>query len=151
MIWTPRTTVAAVIEKQGRFLLVEEQSDGQRVVNQPAGHMEDGESLVQAAVREVLEETGQRFHPLGLVGIYRYRIPKGGDQGLTYLRYCFHGTAEPSADAPPIDADILGQLWLTPAQLRDGSHHPRSPMVLRCLEDYLDGQSYPLELLHDII
>jgi 8-oxo-dGTP pyrophosphatase MutT (NUDIX family) len=150
MIWTPRTTVAAIIADQGRFLFVREAPQGTPLINQPAGHLEDNESLPQAIRREVLEETGHRFEPLGLVGIYRYRIAQGDDQGLTYLRYCFHGTATPDPLQPTLDDDIIDLLWLHPDEIQQGHLQLRSPLVLRCLQDYLAGRHYPLELLHDI-
>lgn len=150
MIWTPRTTVAAIIQRKGQFLLVEEAVKGLRVVNQPAGHLEDNESLIQAVIREVLEETAQQFQPQGLVGIYRYRIATGGDSGLTYLRYCFYGSCVPASNPPPRDPDILNLLWLSRAELGQTDHAPRSPMVVRCIDDYLAGQRYPLELLHEL-
>ncbi|MBF0255336.1 MAG: NUDIX hydrolase [Gammaproteobacteria bacterium] len=154
MIWTPRTTVAAIIPRGDLFLCVEEAPNGAAVLNQPAGHLEDGESLQQAVVREVLEETGLAFRPLGLVGIYRYRIasPIAGpdDATLTYLRYCFHGQAEIDPNAPPRDADILALHWLSLEQLRSSPLPLRSPMVLACVADYLNGRHYPLEILHDL-
>ncbi len=148
MIWTPRTTVAAVIEQDGRFLMVEEIDRQQRVLNQPAGHLEDNESLIQAVIREVAEETCMAFEPKGLLGIYRYRIPRDGDSGLTYLRYAFLGSAEPLSQPAKRDPDILDLHWLTEEQMR--SHRLRSPMVLQCVQDYRRNLRYPLELLHEI-
>jgi ADP-ribose pyrophosphatase YjhB (NUDIX family) len=148
MIWTPRTTVAAIIEQDQRFLLVEEESHGHRVLNQPAGHLEDGESLIQAVIREVREETCLAFQPQGLVGIYRYRIPQGEDAGLTYLRYGFFGTVSAQDEATTRDPDILDLHWLAPGEL--AQHRLRSPMVLQCIRDYLTGKTYPLELLHEM-
>ncbi|MEO5343811.1 MAG: NUDIX hydrolase [Gammaproteobacteria bacterium SHHR-1] len=147
MIWTPRTTVAAIIERDRQFLLVEELAHGQRVLNQPAGHLEDGEGLIQAVMREVREETCLAFKPQGLVGIYRYRIPQGADAGLTYLRYCFFGTASALDPAPARDPDILDLIWLERAEL--ARRVLRSPLVLRCIDDYRAGQRHSLELLHE--
>jgi 8-oxo-dGTP pyrophosphatase MutT (NUDIX family) len=145
-IWTPRVTVAAVIERDGRFLLVEERASQGKVLNQPAGHLEDGESLLHAVVRETREETGWRFEPRGLTGIYRWRLP---DVPITYLRFCFHGACSDHRAEQPLDADILRTHWMTRAALvREG--RPRSPMVLACIDDYLSGHSVPLEMLREL-
>ncbi|HET6330886.1 MAG TPA: NUDIX hydrolase [Holophagaceae bacterium] len=132
-------TVAAVIERRGRFLFVEERDgNGPRVLNQPAGHVEEGEALIDAAIREVREETGLAFAPEGLVGIYALRAANGKD----YLRLCFHGSVE-DGEAQPQDADILACHWLTREEL--ASKALRSGLVARCLDDYLKGQRLPLE------
>ena len=145
MPWTPRTTVAAVIEHYGRFLFVLEKTADGLVINQPAGHLESGETLHQAVCREVLEETAYPFQPAGLVGIYR--LPLAGD--LTYLRYCFFGDIEPQQERP-LDQDILGTLWLNPDEVQQGRYRHRSPLVWQCLRDYLKGRRYPLELLNEV-
>lgn len=142
MDWAPRVTVAAVIERDGSFLLVEETVDGRRVVNQPAGHLEDGESLPEAVTREVREETGLVFRPEAVVGIYLWRHPRGGE---TFLRTAFCGSA--GGAATPADPDIVAVHWLTAAQLRDGPLPQRSPLVLRSVEDYLAGRRYPLGII----
>lgn len=147
MVWTPRATVAAVIEREGRFLMVEEAPDGDPVVNQPAGHLEPGESLVEAVVREVGEETGLDFTPGALVGIYRWRNPASGE---TYLRATFTGRTEGELPARPPDAEILRSLWLERGALLDGRHHPRSPLVLRSIDDYLAGRRFDLAVLADL-
>ncbi len=142
-IWTPRVTVAAVIAREGRFLLVEEQTEDGIVFNQPAGHLEDGESLLDAVVREVREETGWSFQPDGVVGVYRWRM---ADTGRTYLRFCFHGNCSDHRPEQPLDAGILGTRWLSVEELqREG--RLRSPMVLNCIDDFLAGHTHPLSLL----
>lgn len=137
-------TVAAVLERDGRFLMVEERVAGKLTYNQPAGHMEDAESLVDAVVRETLEETAWHFLPEALCGIYRWRHP---EQQETYLRVVFAGTGLRHDAERELDADIERICWLTPGEIRARSGSLRSPMVLRCLDDYLAGRSVPLELL----
>jgi 8-oxo-dGTP pyrophosphatase MutT (NUDIX family) len=144
MIWKPNVTVAAVVEQDGKFLFVEEEAGGQIVLNQPAGHWEQHESLVQGAVREALEETGYDFRPTALVGIYRWPHPK---REITYLRFAFAGEIAGHDAGRRLDEGIIRAVWLTPEELqRDAARH-RSPLVLRCVEDYLAGRRYPLDLL----
>lgn len=132
-------TVAAVIERSGRFLFVEERDNGgPRVLNQPAGHVEEGEALIAAAIREVREETGLAFTPEGLVGVYALRAANGKD----YLRVCFHGSVD-SGEAKPEDADILACHWFTREEM--AAKALRSGLVALCLDDYLKGQRLPLE------
>jgi 8-oxo-dGTP pyrophosphatase MutT (NUDIX family) len=139
-------TVAAIIERDGRFLMVEERSRDKLVLNQPAGHLEQGESLIAAAARETLEETGHRFDPEHVVGFYLWR---SDEADTTYLRIAFCGSVAPSADvaAASLDDGIVAVHWLSRTQLLRRSHQLRSPMVLRCLDDYLAGQRYPLDCL----
>ncbi len=144
-IWTPRVTVAAVIERQGRFLMVREPIAGKPVYNQPAGHLEDDESLVEAVCREVREETAWRFLPRGLVGIYRWRMPEAG---CTYLRFCFHGDCADHDPEQKLDDDIMETAWRSREELLGGQL--RSPLVLTCLDDYLTGQRLPLDALKDL-
>lgn len=143
-VWKPAVTVAAVIEQEGRFLFVEEESDGRRVLNQPAGHLEAGESLLDAIVREVLEETAHRFTPEALVGIYRWHNIHTDD---TYLRFAFRGITRGREEGRALDPEILALHWLTPEQLAERRAMHRTPLVERCLADCLAGKSYPLELL----
>ena len=144
MIWTPHVTVAAVVERDGRFLLVEEETNSGVVLNQPAGHLEEGESLAAGAIRETLEETGWHFVPLTLLGIYRWRSP---GNGVTYLRFAFTGELTGHEPDRPLDTGILRALWLTPAEIAREQARHRSPQVLRCVQDYLAGTRYPLACL----
>ena len=146
----PRVTVAAIIEQSGRFLLVEEQTpDGLRL-NQPAGHLEAGESPQQGVVREALEETGRAFAPEGLVGLYLSRTRRStehGEQDVSYLRLAFFGTASAADPGRALDDGIARTLWMDIESLRASASRHRSPLVLRCAEDYLRGRRYPLELI----
>ena len=136
-------TVAAVAQRDGRFLVVEEQADGGLRLNQPAGHLEPGETLVAAAAREALEETAYRFTPESLLGVYRWRNP----QDITYVRFAFVGQAAGPEPGRALDQGIVRALWLTPAELQAERARHRSPLVYRCVEDYLAGRRFPLELL----
>ena len=140
----PSVTVAAIIERHGRYLLVEEETDDGIRINQPAGHLEANESIVSAAVRETLEETAHAFSPTSLVGIYRWQQPAGQ---LTYVRFAFCGELGSRERGRELDRGILRTLWLTPDQLRACRPAHRSPLVLRCVEDHLAGQRYPLDIL----
>jgi 8-oxo-dGTP pyrophosphatase MutT (NUDIX family) len=142
----PRITVAAVAERAGRFLLVEERTerDGPLRLNQPAGHLEVGESLLTAVAREALEETGHRFTPTALVGVYHYQA---ADSGLTYLRFAFTGHAEPPVAPAQLDEGIVQALWLTREEIAAQRERHRSPLVLACIDDYLRGQRYPSDLV----
>jgi len=140
-------TVAAIIERQGRFLFVEEADkvSGLPVINQPAGHVDPGESLIEAVRREVREETGLAFTPETIVGFYPLKAANGKD----YFRICFTGSVPDAAVAAPEDPDILRCHWLTRAELAAASL--RSGWVLRCLDDALSGRRYPLDLVADIL
>jgi len=141
-------TVAAVIEQDGRYLLVRERSEGRLVYNQPAGHLEDNESLLEAVVRETLEETAWRFQPEAIIGVYLWRKPPAGP---TILRVAFTGTCQEHDPHRTLDEDILRALWMSREELIQVSAYLRSPLVLRCIDDYLTGKRYPLELLSDYI
>lgn len=143
--WKPNVTVAAVVERDGAFLLVEEQTTEGLCYNQPAGHLESGESLLEAVARETLEETAWRFTPSALIGVYQYRQP---DSGVTYLRFAFTGTLSGHQPQRPLDDGILRALWLPVADIRASRARHRSPLLLQCVEDYLAGQRHPLSLLH---
>lgn len=144
MTWKPHVTVAAVLEHDGRFLLVEEQVRGRTVINQPAGHLEEGESLLEAVRRETLEETAWHMEPSALVGLYQYR---GLEHGRTFLRVCFTGRLLDQDPGRELDDGILRTLWLRADELEGRREHLRSPMVMRCVADYLDGRRHPLDLI----
>jgi 8-oxo-dGTP pyrophosphatase MutT (NUDIX family) len=135
-------TVAAVTEDDGRFLVVEERINRQLVLNQPAGHVEHGETLLEAVIREAREETAWRFEPRALVGAYLWRNPANG---LTTLRFAFTGTVCDHKPEQPLDTGIITTHWLTRAQLLEREMRLRSPLVLRCVDDYLGGSRQPLE------
>jgi len=147
MIWKPNVTVAAVVERQGRFLIVEEDADGKRVYNQPAGHLDEDEGLIEAVMRETLEETAWHFEPTALVGVYRW---KNTHTGITYLRVCFTGACHGEEVGRPLDEGIVQAVWLSRDELAALGSRLRSPLVLRCVDDYLAGRRYPLELLVDM-
>jgi 8-oxo-dGTP pyrophosphatase MutT (NUDIX family) len=152
--YKPSTTVAAIIEREGRFLLVEELTPEGLRLNNPAGHLDPGESLAQACARETLEETAFAFTPEALVGIYlaRVQLPDGparpGGADLSYLRFAFCGALGALDTRRVLDTGIVRTLWLTPQEVRASALQHRSPLVLQCIEDYLAGQRYPLTLLH---
>jgi 8-oxo-dGTP pyrophosphatase MutT (NUDIX family) len=141
-VWKPSVTVAAVIERSGRFLLVQERISGRLVLNQPAGHLDPGESLMQACAREAMEETAHHFEPTALVGIYRWRDPR---KDFTFLRFTFRGNVG-AAENRPLDKEIVAVHWLTPDELRARKAEHRSPLVQQCVDDYLAGRSYPLDV-----
>lgn len=143
-IWKPDVTVAAVIEREGRFLFVEEETDAGIRLNQPAGHLDEAESLLEATTREVLEETAHHFRPEFLVGIYQWRRP---DAKATYLRFAFGGRLLGVDTDRALDYGILRALWLTPDELVAEKARHRSPLVLHCLRDYLAGHRYRLDLI----
>lgn len=146
MVWKPRLTVAAIVEQQGRFLMVEESIEGRSTLNQPAGHVEDGESILDAVVRETREETAWEFHPESLVGLYRWVHPNGE----TFLRAAFYGDAVKHDPHLALDPDIDAVCWMDMAELQQAEQRFRSPLVMRCLQDYLAGHRYPLSLLQDV-
>ena len=147
MIWKPNVTVAAVVERDGRFLLVEEEADGGLMLNQPAGHLDEGESLLAAVARETLEETAWHFAPEALLGVYRWPNPR---KRVTYLRFAFTGRVVRHEPDRPLDRGIVRTLWLTPAEVRAQSDRHRSPQVMRCIDDYAAGRRYPLDILADL-
>lgn len=143
-IWKPNVTVAAVVEREGRFLLVEEETDDGLRYNQPAGHLECREALVDAVAREALEETGYHFVPRFLIGVYSWRNEA---RDVTYLRFAFGGDIAGYDAARPLDAGIVAARWLTPDEIRASAARHRSPLIVRCMDDCLAGKRYPLELL----
>ena len=142
-VWRPSVTVAAIIERDGKFLFVEELQDGRRVLNQPAGHLDPDETLIAACAREVMEETAHRFNPTGLVGIYRWHYQPAD---VTFLRFCFTGKVL-GIENTPLDKEILGLHWLNAKELKDRSGQHRSPLVQQCLDDYLAGNNFPITVL----
>jgi 8-oxo-dGTP pyrophosphatase MutT (NUDIX family) len=147
MIWAPHVTVAAVVEREGQFLLVEECVNGERVLNQPAGHLDDGENLIEAVIRETLEETAWHFVPTALLGLYRWRHPR---MYFTYLRVTFCGEVTRHDPNFNLDEGIVGNVWMSQRQVAAMPQRLRSPMVLRCIEDYLMGVRHSLSILCDI-
>lgn len=144
--WKPHVTVAAVIERNGQFLLVEEQTDQGLRLNNPAGHLDSGESLPHACARETLEETGFTFTPSALVGIYLSRQHRGN--GITYLRFAFCGQLGGHDPQRALDTGIVRTVWMRADEIRACADRHRSPLVLQCMEDFLRGQRYPMDLIH---
>jgi len=147
--WKPNVTVAAIVEREGRFLLVEEDTaDGLRL-NNPAGHLDPGESPLAACTREMLEETAWDFQPTALVGIYlnRFTRTRTGDD-ITYLRFAFAGTLGTHHAWRALDEGIVRAVWLTLDELHASVTRHRSPLVLRSIEDYLAGRRVPIDVIH---
>ena len=144
MVWKPSVTVTAILENAGRYLFVEEVSAGRRVLNQPAGHLDPGESLIEACRREVLEETAHRCTPTALVGVYRHHHAR---EDVTYLNFSFAARVDGVEAGRALDPDIIAVHWLTwdEVQARRGEH--RSPLVFQRMKDYLAGRRYPLDVL----
>ncbi|UDL06859.1 NUDIX hydrolase [Marinobacter sp. CA1] len=146
MTWTPHATVAVVVEDdQGRFLLVEERSHGEIVFNQPAGHVEEGESIPAAALREALEETGWEVELTALIGFYVYKAPANQ---VTYYRFCFAAKGLRKL-TDELDADIIAAHWLSLEEIHHRHQQLRSPLVLQCIEDYREGRRFPLDIIAD--
>jgi 8-oxo-dGTP pyrophosphatase MutT (NUDIX family) len=146
--WSPSVTVAAIIEDAGRFLLVEEHTPEGLRLNNPAGHLEAGETLLQAVVREALEETARAFTPEAIVGLYlsRFLRPASGED-VTYLRVAYRGRVGAPLPGHALDREIVRTLWLTPEQIRAERERHRSPLVMRCIDDHLAGRAHPLDLI----
>jgi 8-oxo-dGTP pyrophosphatase MutT (NUDIX family) len=143
MVWKPDVTVAAVIERGAKFLLVEERIRGRLVFNQPAGHLEDGESLLQAVVRETLEETAWSFTPEALIGVYLWR----SQRGHTTLRFAFTGSVSDFDARRPLDPPVLATHWYTRDQIQQHAAQLRSLLVTRSVDDYLAGRRLALETI----
>ncbi len=143
MSFVPHITVATIIEHQARYLMVEEVSNNRIVFNQPAGHLDPDESLIEAAARETLEETGWTVEITGLTGLYLFQ----GENGVTYQRTCFIGVPVTSEPERPLDQGIIKAHWLTLAEIESRRSSLRSPMVLECIYDYLNKPHYPLDLI----
>ena len=144
MVWKPNVTVAAIAERDGRFLLVEEDtSEGVRL-NQPAGHLESGETLIDAVKREVLEETAFSFEPKHTTGI---QLLNKTPNDLTFLRISFSGDVGEFFPNRILDTGIIRTLWLSLEEIKSEAHRLRSPLVLSCITDYLDGCLFPLDVI----
>ena len=144
MIWKPNVTVAAVIFRDGKYLLVEEETEDGLRFNQPAGHLECKENLLDAVVRESLEETAYHFKPTALLGIYNWRHET---KSITYLRFAFTGEIMGWEAERKLDKGIIAARWLTVEEVRACADKHRSPLILRCIEDHAAGKRYPLDLL----
>lgn len=147
MVWKPDVTVAAVVEREGRFLLIEEHVSNRLVINQPAGHLELNESFAEAAVREALEETAWSFVPEAVSGIYLWQHP---ERNMSFLRVAFAGRVTDHHPERRLDRGIRRTLWLSREEVAQRSARLRSPMVLQCIDDYLAGHRHPLSLLTQI-
>jgi 8-oxo-dGTP pyrophosphatase MutT (NUDIX family) len=143
MTWKPSVTVAAVAQRADRFLVIEERISGRLVLNQPAGHLDPGESLIAACRREVLEETAHHFEPKALVGVYRWHYAK---KDVTFLRFCFSGDILGEESGRPLDKAIVRVHWLTAEELAARSAEHRSPLVQRCVDDFRAGRRFPLDV-----
>lgn len=144
MIWKPNVTVAAIIEQDGKFLLVEEHTSQGLKFNQPAGHLEANESLLHAVVREAREESAYEFKPQYLIGVYRWHADTSN---TTYLRFAYSGHILALHAEQALDEGIVRAVWMTPEEIRATVPRHRSPLILQCVEDYLAGKRYPLELV----
>ncbi|MGC4396710.1 NUDIX hydrolase [Hydrogenophaga sp. T2] len=145
--WKPSVTVAAVIERDGRYLLIEEHTPEGLRLNNPAGHLDPGESPEQGVARETLEETTHRFRPTALVGVYLSRFQRGDDD-ITYLRFAYCGELGDAVPGRTLDHGIVRTLWLTPDEVRAQQGRLRSPLVLQCMEDHLAGRRFALDAVH---
>jgi len=148
MVWKPHVTVAAIIERDHRFLMIEEESNGQIVINQPAGHLEQGESLIDAVKRETFEETAWNFEPTTLISIQLWQHP---DNSTTFLRVSFAGGCYDFDPSSKLDSGIIRTLWLSRNELLEQQNRLRSPMVISCIDDYISGIKYPLSILKTLL
>jgi phosphatase NudJ len=147
--WRPSVTVAAVIERDGRFLMIEEETSEGLRINNPAGHLDPGETPAEGCAREALEETAWNFHPTQLLGVYIARFQRSTTgEDITYLRFAFTGELGDQVPDRPLDHGIVRTLWMTVDELRATADRHRSPLVLRCLEDFLAGVRYPLSAVY---
>jgi len=144
MTWKPNVTVAAIIEQEGKFLLVEEHTSQGLKFNQPAGHLEANESLLHAVVREAREESAYDFEPQHLVGVYRWHA---ANSDITYLRFAYSGRILDHHAGQALDKGIVRAVWMSVEEIRASVSRHRSPLILQCVEDYLAGKRYPLELV----
>ena len=148
MIWKPNVTVAAVIERDGHFLVVEEESADGPVINQPAGHLEENESLETAVIRETLEETGYEFSPTALIGSFLWQNPTNN---ITYFRVTYTGVVSDEPISSTLDEGIIRTLWMTRSQLEEQQARLRSPIILQTIDQYLLGKTYSLAVVQSFI
>ncbi|MFM0483734.1 NUDIX hydrolase [Paraburkholderia strydomiana] len=146
--WLPHVTVAAIVERDGRFLVVEEHTAAGLRLNQPAGHLEAGETLLEAVLRETLEETAHPFTPEALVGMYMTHFERPDSEGVTYLRFTYCGTGGEREATRALDPDIVRTLWMSADELRACPERHRTPLVMQCVDDYLAGRRFPLDFVH---
>jgi 8-oxo-dGTP pyrophosphatase MutT (NUDIX family) len=151
--WTPSVTVAAIVEKDGLYLLIEEHTQEGLRLNNPAGHLDPGESLIEACARECLEETAHPFKPKQLVGVYQSRFQRAAKNGkpaqeITYVRFAFSGDISSRIAGQALDDGIVRVIWMSLAEVRASAALHRSPLVLQCIEDHAKGQRFPLDLIH---
>ncbi len=144
MLWKPHATVAAIVERNNKFLMVEERIQGKRVFNQPAGHLEPDETLIDAVIRETREETAWQFIPQAVIGLYLWKHP---DNGETFLRVAVCGDCINHDAEQALDEGIIRAVWKSREELVQDSHKLRSPMIINCIDDYLTGKRYPLDML----
>ncbi len=150
-VWKPAVVVAAIIEKEGRFLMVEENTPTGIRYNQPAGHLDPGETLTEAVVRETLEETAHDFTPTDLLGMYMLRYDTlTGEHARTFIRFAFVGKLGAQQNRP-LDTDIIRTVWMTRDEILACRDRHRSPLILQCVDDYLAGQRAPLSLLTSLV
>lgn len=147
--WKPSTTAAAIIERDGKFLMIEEDTREGVKLNQPSGHLDPGETLAMAAAREALEETGHIVEPLACVGIYMSRyVHEETGTDVTYIRYAFACRMIAFDSSRPLDHGIVRAMWMTAKEIEDKTDMHRSPLVMKTLRDYLNGRRYPLDLVY---
>ena len=142
--WMPHATVAAIVEVAGKFLLVEEVTERGNRYNQPAGHLEDNETLIAAVIRETLEETAYTFQPEFLLGVYHW---KHEHNDSTYLRFAYIGTVSHHQPDLALDEGIIRAVWMSVDEIRSMANLMRSPQVLTCIEDYISGKRFPLSVI----
>ena len=147
MVWKPHTTVAAIIERDNKFLMVEELVSNERVFNQPAGHLDPDESLIDAVIRETLEETAWNFTPEAITGIYLWKHP---DNGKSFLRVAFCGICDNHQPKLALDDGIIQAVWMSRDELTQQQQQLRSPMVINCIDDYKAGKRFPMGMLVNV-